>query len=89
MLVCDKENQFMARITVRVEPRHADNSPCDHVVKPSGQPRDPASGCPGRTQFAVVCSEHGDVDQPHHVKVLAEPAAIEHRQEHRAALAAR
>lgn len=76
------------RITVQVEPRHADNSPCEHLVKPSGKPRDPASGCPGRTQFAVVCSEHGDVDQPHHVKVLAEPAAIEHRQEHRAALAA-
>lgn len=79
----------MARITVRVEPRHADNSPCDHAVKPSGRPRDPESGCPGRTQFAVVCSEHGDVGEPHHVKVLAEPAAVEHRQEHRAALAAR
>ncbi|MEU6353180.1 hypothetical protein ABZ896_28290 [Streptomyces sp. NPDC047072] len=77
------------RITVQVEPRHADNSACEHSVKPSGKPRDPESGCPGRTQFAVVCSEHGDVDQPHHVKQLAEPAATEHRQEHRAALATR
>jgi hypothetical protein len=77
----------MARITIRVEPRHADNSPCAHAVKPSGKPRDPVSGCPGRTQFAVVCSEHGDVGGLHHVKVLAEPAAAEHRQEHRAALA--
>ena len=74
------------RITVQVEPRHADNSACEHLVKPSGKPRDPASGCPGRTQFAVVCSEHGDVDQPHHVKQTAEPAATGHRQEHRAAL---
>ncbi|MEV6131931.1 hypothetical protein AB0M05_34960 [Streptomyces violaceusniger] len=50
----------MARITVTVEPRHANNSPCEHAVKPSGKPRDPESGCPGRTAFAVVCSEHGD-----------------------------
>ena len=77
------------RITIRVEPRHADNSACEHAVKPSGKPRNPESGCPGRTQFAVVCSEHGDVDQPHHVKQLAEPAATEHRQEHRAALVTR
>ncbi|WP_331724356.1 hypothetical protein OG416_36275 (plasmid) [Streptomyces longwoodensis] len=79
----------MARITVHVEPRHADDSRCDHAVKPSGRPRDPASGCPSRPEFAVVCSEHGDVGGPHHVKVLAEPAAVAHRQEHRAALAAR
>jgi hypothetical protein len=79
----------MARITVRVEPRHGDNSPCSHAVKPSGKPRDPQSGCAGRTQFAVVCSEHGDVGDPHHVRVLAEPAAVAHRQEHRDALAAR
>lgn len=75
----------MARITIRVEPRHADNTTCDHQVKPSGKPRNPASNCPGRTQFAVVCSEHGDVDQPHHVKQLAEPAARAHRIEHLAA----
>ncbi|MGW0632987.1 hypothetical protein [Streptomyces sp. NPDC002758] len=79
----------MARIAIHVEPRHADNSPCKHAVKPSGKPRNPASGCTGRRAYAVVCSEHGDVGQPHHVKVLAEPAATEHRQEHRAALAAR
>ncbi|MFG3268478.1 hypothetical protein [Streptomyces bobili] len=79
----------MARVTVRVEPRHADNSPCSHAVKPSGKPRNPQSGCTGRTAYAVVCSEHGDVGAPHRVKVLAEPAAIEHRQEHRAAFAAR
>ncbi|GAP47073.1 hypothetical protein [Streptomyces azureus] len=67
----------MARITVRVEPRHTDNSLCDHAVKPSGRPCHPGSGCPGRTQFAVVCSEHGDVGEPHHGKVLAEPAAVD------------
>lgn len=58
-------------------------------MKPSGKPRDPGSGCSGRTAYAVVCSEHGDVGEPHHVKVLAEPAAVAHRQEHRTALAAR
>ncbi|MFC7900260.1 hypothetical protein ACFUV1_08900 [Streptomyces griseoincarnatus] len=76
----------MASITIRVEPRHAGNTTCDHKVKPSGKPRDPASGCAGRTTYAVVCSEHDDVGQPHHVKVLAEPAAVDHRQEHCAAL---
>ncbi|GGP80498.1 hypothetical protein [Streptomyces melanogenes] len=77
----------MARITVRVEPRHADNSPCPHPVKPSGKPRDPNSACTGRSSFPVVCSAHGDIGGVHHVKVLAEPAALAHRQEHRAALA--
>ncbi|MCX4579848.1 hypothetical protein OHB41_43110 [Streptomyces sp. NBC_01571] len=77
----------MARILVGIEPRHADNSPCDHAVKPSGKPRDPDSGCPGRTAFAVVCSEHGDVHSPHHVKAVAEPAARAPRDEHRTALA--
>jgi hypothetical protein len=48
----------MASITIRVEPRHADNTTCDHKVKPSGKPRDAASGCTGRTAYAVVCSEH-------------------------------
>ncbi|MFJ3213808.1 hypothetical protein [Streptomyces flaveolus] len=79
----------MARITVRVEPRHADSSPCTHAVKPSGKPRDPHSGCPGRTAYAVVCSEHGDVGNPHHVKATAEPSAATHRDEHRAALTPR
>ncbi|MFE7854435.1 hypothetical protein [Streptomyces sp. NPDC057403] len=79
----------MARITIRVEPRHEDNSRCEHDVKPSGKPRDPASGCTGRTAYAVVCSHHGDVGDTHHVKVLAEPAAREHRQEHLAAQHAR
>ncbi|MET8411081.1 hypothetical protein ABZV34_23765 [Streptomyces sp. NPDC005195] len=79
----------MARIIVGIEPRHADNSPCDHAVKPSGKPRDPDSGCPGRTAFAVVCSEHGDVNSPHRVKAVAEPAARAHRDEHRTALATR
>ncbi|MGW2416020.1 hypothetical protein ACWCV5_28170 [Streptomyces tubercidicus] len=74
----------MARNTVRVEPRHADNSPCHHAVKPSGRPRDPQSPCTGRTAYAVVCSEHGDVGAPHHLRVLADPAATAHRQEHRA-----
>jgi hypothetical protein len=79
----------MASITIHVEPRHADNTPCKHAVKPSGKPRESAFGCPGRTAYAVVCSEHGDVGRPHHVRQLAEPAAAEHHQEHRAALAAR
>ncbi|GGX56440.1 hypothetical protein [Streptomyces chartreusis] len=70
------------RITISVEPRHSDNSRCGHLVKPSGKPRDPASGCTGRTTYAVVCSQHGDVGTGHHIKALAEPVAREHRQEH-------
>ncbi|WP_223736296.1 hypothetical protein [Streptomyces purpurogeneiscleroticus] len=48
----------MARITVSIEPQHADSSRCDHAVKPSGRPRDPQSGCTGRAAYQVVCSEH-------------------------------
>ncbi|MBO3675714.1 hypothetical protein [Streptomyces sp. NEAU-YJ-81] len=58
----------MARITVTVEPRRPNNSPCEQAVKPSGKHRDPASGCPSRTAFAVVCSEH--------LRVLAEPVGL-------------
>ncbi|MET9914460.1 hypothetical protein ABZZ74_48525 [Streptomyces sp. NPDC006476] len=79
----------MSRITIRIEPRHADGSRCDHPVKPSGKPRDAASGCMGRTAYAVVCSMHGIVGAPHHVMQLAEPAARAHRIEHLAALPAR
>ncbi|GAA2417999.1 hypothetical protein ACFPFX_04785 [Streptomyces mauvecolor] len=75
----------MARIVITIEPRHPDNTRCEHAVKPTGKPRDPHVGCPGRTQYAVICSQHGQVGGPHHVKVLAEPAAAQHRQEHRAA----
>jgi hypothetical protein len=78
----------MARITIRVQPG-TPTTARDHQVKPSGKPRDPQSGCPGRTRFAVVCSERGDVDQPHHVKQLAEPAACAQRTEHLAAFSAR
>ncbi|MEW2577772.1 hypothetical protein [Streptomyces syringium] len=38
----------MARITVNVEPLHADGTACDHAVSPSGKPRDPDFGCAGR-----------------------------------------
>ncbi|MFI6689092.1 hypothetical protein [Streptomyces sp. NPDC050485] len=79
----------MARITVSIEPQHADFTKCEHEVKTSGRPRDPESGCTGRAQFQVVCSEHGAVGKPHYLKLFADPAAIEHRQEHRAALATR
>ncbi|GGN65430.1 hypothetical protein GCM10012285_68200 [Streptomyces kronopolitis] len=54
------------------------------MVKPSGQPRDPQSPCTGRIAYAVVCSEHGDVGAPHHLRALADPAATAHRQEHHA-----
>ncbi|MGW0538526.1 hypothetical protein [Streptomyces sp. NPDC003032] len=56
-------------------------------MKTSGRPRDPESGCTGRTQFQIVCSEHGTVGKPHSLKLFAGPAAAAHRQEHRAALA--
>ncbi|ESP95746.1 hypothetical protein B591_31133 (plasmid) [Streptomyces sp. GBA 94-10 4N24] len=73
----------MTRITVSVQPRHADNTPCDHPVKPSGKPRDPDSGCTGRAVYAVVCTTCGTVGEPHHLRVLADPAAANHREEHR------
>ncbi|MFE1612695.1 hypothetical protein G3M53_07650 [Streptomyces sp. SID7982] len=73
----------MARITVSVQPRHADNTTCDHPVKPSGKPRDPDSGCTGRARYAVVCTTCGTVGEPHHLRVLADPAAANHREEHR------
>ncbi|MFD5625752.1 MULTISPECIES: hypothetical protein [unclassified Streptomyces] len=79
----------MARITFSIEPRHADFTGCAHPVKPSGRPRDPNSGCTGRDHYQVVCSEHGDVGDPHHVRPLAELGVVAHRQEHRAALMSR
>ncbi|CAM5608270.1 hypothetical protein ACIPPN_30965 [Streptomyces diastaticus] len=73
----------MARITVRVQPSHADNTPCDHPVKPSGKPRDPDSGCTGRARYTVLCTTCGPVGEPHRLRVLADPAAATHRGEHR------
>jgi hypothetical protein len=88
----------MARITVHIEPRHADNSRCEHAVKPSGRPRDPESGCTGRTAYAVVCSEHGDgrrardekdVERPVHGRLRGAEKKHKELQAHCRALEAR
>ncbi|GAB2606905.1 hypothetical protein GCM10027168_44700 [Streptomyces capparidis] len=76
---------LMARIRIWIDPLHADGTVCTHQVKPSGAPRDPASGCTGRRAYQVQCSEHGPVGGPHGLRVLAEPAQAEHRREHAAA----
>ncbi|MEU6444800.1 hypothetical protein [Streptomyces sp. NPDC047046] len=78
----------MARIRISINPLHADGTVCTHKIKPSGKPRDPDSGCTGRKNYQVVCSEHGDVGEPHILRVLAEPAQIAHRDEHKKAPAA-
>ncbi|MGI5532535.1 hypothetical protein ACQEVX_35740 [Streptomyces syringium] len=78
----------MARITVKVEPLHADGTACDHAVSPSGKPRDPDSGCTGRCSYRVWCSSCGQVGEPHGLRVLAEPEQSRHRAQHQAQLAA-
>lgn len=78
----------MARIKIAIDPLHADGTVCTHAIKPSGKPRDPESGCTGRKSYQVVCSEHGNVGDPHGLRVLAEPAQTAHRDEHKKAPAA-
>ncbi|MFD5814729.1 hypothetical protein [Streptomyces sp. NPDC127038] len=75
----------MPRITLKITPLHPDGSVCTHAVRPSGKPRDPLSGCPGRQGYAVECSACGRVGTPHTLRVLAEPAQSAHRDSHKTA----
>ncbi|MEU9061691.1 hypothetical protein AB0D13_23230 [Streptomyces sp. NPDC048430] len=76
----------MARISVRIAPLHLDRTQCTHAVRPSGKPRDPDSGCTGRGSYAVLCSDCGQVGEPHQLRALAEPAQSAHRDGHKATL---
>ncbi|MFE2943417.1 hypothetical protein ACFXKG_30840 [Streptomyces sp. NPDC059255] len=82
----DQETKPMARISVKIAALHPDKTECTHAVAPSGKPRDPNSGCAGRRNYAVVCSDCGPVGEPHGLRVLAEPAQRAHRNEHRKTL---
>jgi hypothetical protein len=73
----------MARITISIDPLHADGTVCTHKVKPSGKPADPHSGCTGRSKYQVTCSEHGPVGDPHPLRVIAEPHQTKHRDSHK------
>jgi hypothetical protein len=46
----------MARITATIKPIHDDKSVCTHPVTSTGKPRDPESGCTGRTAYTASCS---------------------------------
>jgi hypothetical protein len=46
----------VARITATIRPVHTDGSACTHKVTSRGVPKDPRSGCTGRTGFAASCS---------------------------------
>jgi hypothetical protein len=46
----------MARITATIKSVHTDGSVCTHKVTSRGVPKDPASGCTGRTGFTADCS---------------------------------
>ncbi|MFJ3861796.1 hypothetical protein ACIPRL_36960 [Streptomyces sp. NPDC090085] len=81
----EQETKPMARISVKITPLHPDGTECTHPVSPSGKPRDPDSGCTGRRNYAVVCSDCGPVGEPHGLRVLAEPAQSAHRDSHKAA----
>ncbi|WP_331747526.1 hypothetical protein OG365_40820 (plasmid) [Streptomyces sp. NBC_00853] len=82
----EQETKPMARISVKITPLHPDGTECTHAVRPSGKPRDADSGCTGRRNYAVVCSDCGPVGEPHGLRVLAEPAQSAHRDSHKAAL---
>ncbi|GAA3372240.1 hypothetical protein GCM10017744_102950 [Streptomyces antimycoticus] len=51
-----KEETPVARIIATIKPVHADKSVCTHQVSNTGQPKDPASGCTGRTGYTARCS---------------------------------
>ncbi|GAA2350499.1 hypothetical protein [Streptomyces violaceusniger] len=46
----------MARITATINPVHDSGSICTHPVTSTGKPKDPKSGCTGRSGYTVRCS---------------------------------
>jgi hypothetical protein len=46
----------MARITATISPVHDNNTNCTHPVTSSGKPKDPKSGCTGRSGYVARCS---------------------------------
>lgn len=77
----------MARISITIQPLHADGNVCTHEVGPNSQPRDPNSGCTGHRSYLVQCSACGTVGTPHGLRVLAKPEQRKHREAHKAAKA--
>lgn len=79
----EQETKPMARITITIESLHADDTVCEHALRPSGKPRDPASGCTGRTGFRATCSDCGVIASAY-LRLLVEPEARAHRAGHKA-----
>ncbi|MGW1596961.1 hypothetical protein [Streptomyces sp. NPDC002343] len=79
----------MARIRIWIDPQHRDGTVCEHAITPSGKPRDPKASCTGRARYQVMCSDHGAVGEPYGLRTLAESTQAAHRNNHKAALAAR
>ncbi|MEU3464786.1 hypothetical protein ABZ721_33160 [Streptomyces sp. NPDC006733] len=76
----------MARYTAPVTPLHADNTPCGHPVTSTGKPKDPASGCTGRTHYRAACSCSWSTTCD--ARILAADARTQHLRTHLTAPAA-
>ncbi|MGW4651345.1 hypothetical protein [Kitasatospora sp. NPDC004289] len=74
----------MPRPTMPIKPVHADSTHCTHHVNQrTGLPKDPDSGCPGRTGYGATCSACGEkVTKP--LKLLVIPDVTKHLRQHQA-----
>ena len=70
----------MARRTLRTTPAHADGTHCTHQVNTRGIPRDPNSGCTGRTNYIAACSCGWTATK--HLRLLADDARAKHALTH-------
>lgn len=67
----------MARTTIT--PVHDDATPCQHPVTSTGRPRDPQSGCTGRTAYALRCSCGWEPDGGPTARVVQNDRAAGHK----------
>ncbi|GGR04446.1 hypothetical protein [Kitasatospora griseola] len=67
----------------RIRRVHADGTTCDHQVHPrTGQPKDPSSGCTGRTGYSAHCPGCGQTIT-HDLRVVVSEA-LKYRHHHNA-----
>ena len=73
----------MSRPTMPVTGVHADGTTCTHQVNQrTGLPKDPHSGCTGRTGYAATCSACGET-VTNYLKLLVTPDVTSHLRQHK------
>ncbi|MFI2673158.1 WhiB family transcriptional regulator [Streptomyces albidoflavus] len=78
----DKDRADRAR-QARHHPLTVEQTRLLHLDRTHNGRRGRRHSAPGRAVYAVVCTTCGTVGEPHHLRVLADPAAANHREEHR------